>query len=108
MINPAPDFFGLRLPTDSMIKRAARKKGYGCKGKYAKGDPASPAALDLARRWKAQLELFTKGDPGVTQKVQRVWNDAMADPKAAPQLPLNPEIFAFVGKAQARLKELGG
>ena len=74
----------------------------------AKGDPTSPAALDLARRWKVQLELFTKGDPGVTQKVQRVWNDAMADPKAASQLPLNPEIFAFVGKAQARLKELGG
>lgn len=32
----------------------------------------------------------------------------MADPKAAPKLPLNPEIFAFMGKAQARLTEIEG
>ncbi|MGH6870930.1 MAG: MerR family transcriptional regulator [Rhizomicrobium sp.] len=71
-----------------------------------KGDPTSPAALDLARRWKAQVEKFTRRDPAVTRKVQAVWNDAMKDPKAAPQLPLNPEIFAFMGKAQAKLKEV--
>jgi len=39
--------------------------------------------------------------------VMQVWGDAMADPKAGPQLPLNPEIFAFVGKAAAKLKEMG-
>jgi DNA-binding transcriptional MerR regulator len=71
----------------------------------AEGDPASPAALDLARRWKAQVEQFTRGDAGVAARVQAVWTDAMADPKAAPALPLNPEIFAFVGKAMARLGE---
>ncbi len=70
------------------------------------GDPASPAALDLARRWKAQVEEFTRGDPGVSQRVMAVWNDAMADPKSAPKLPLNPEIFAFMGMAQTKLKEL--
>ena len=69
----------------------------------AKGDPTSPAALDLARRWKAQVEQFTRGDAAVTQKVQAVWNDAMKDPKAAPMLPLNPEIFAFVQKAASKL-----
>ncbi len=74
----------------------------------AKGDPTSPAALDLARRWKAQVEQFTRGDPGVAARVQAVWQDAMADPKAAPALPLNPEIFAFIGKAQAKLAESGG
>lgn len=47
----------------------------------AKGDPASPAALDLARRWKAQVEQFTRGDPGVTARVQAVWQDAMARPE---------------------------
>jgi len=72
----------------------------------AVGDPASPAALDLARRWKAQVEEFTRGDPAVTQKVQAVWSDAMKDPKPAPKLPLNPEIFAFMGKAQMKLKEI--
>ncbi len=74
----------------------------------AKGDPASPVALDLARRWKARVEQFTRGDPGVAARVQAVWQDAMADPKAAPAFALNPEIFAFIGKAQARLAETGG
>jgi DNA-binding transcriptional MerR regulator len=78
------------------------------KALMAIGDPASPAALDLARRWKAQVEQFTKGDPAVTARVQAVWTDAMADPNAAPQLPLNPEIFAFMGRAQAALAERGG
>ncbi|HXL98496.1 MAG TPA: MerR family transcriptional regulator [Rhizomicrobium sp.] len=72
------------------------------------GDPASPAALDLARRWKAQVETFTRGDPGVSQRVMAVWNDAMKDPKSAPKLPLNAEIFAFMGKAQGKLKEVEG
>jgi MerR family transcriptional regulator, thiopeptide resistance regulator len=84
---------------DSMIAEARRL--------MAIGDPASPEALDLARRWKAQVAEFTRGDPAVTQRVQAVWNDAMADPKAAPKLPLNPKIFAFMGKAQAKLKEIG-
>jgi hypothetical protein len=75
------------------------------KALMAKGDPTSPAARDLARRWKAQVELFTKGDPATTARVQNVWKDAMADPKAAPALPLNPEIFAFVGKAMASVDE---
>jgi hypothetical protein len=30
----------------------------------------------------------------------------MKDPKPAPKLPLNPEIFAFMGKAQMKLKEI--
>jgi DNA-binding transcriptional MerR regulator len=68
-----------------------------------KGDPYSPAAQDLARRWQAQVRRFTQGDPAVNQKVMAVWKDAMADPKAAPKLPLNPEIFAFVQKAATKL-----
>lgn len=69
------------------------------------GDPTSPAALDLARRWKAQVERFTRGNPDVAGRVMAVWKDAMADPAAAPKLPLTPEVFAFMGKAQAALKE---
>jgi len=73
----------------------------------AKGDPASPAALDVARRWKKLVDEFTRGDAAVAGKVRAIWNDAMADPKAAPKLPLTPEIFAFVGKSMAKLKETG-
>jgi DNA-binding transcriptional MerR regulator len=84
---------------DSMIAEARRL--------MAIGDPASPAALDLARRWTAQIAEFTQGDPEIFKRVGAVWKDAMADPKAAPKLPLNPEIFAFMGQAQAKLKESG-
>jgi len=73
-----------------------------------KGDPASPAAIDLARRWKAMVDEFTGGDAAVAGKVRAVWNDAMADPKVAPKLPLNPAIFAFVGKAMEKFKEQAG
>lgn len=65
----------------------------------AKGDPTSPEAKDLARRWKAQVDKFTQGNPAVAAKVKAIWNDAMADPASAPKLPLNPEIFAFIDKA---------
>jgi DNA-binding transcriptional MerR regulator len=69
------------------------------KALMAKGDPGSAEAMDLARRWMALVGQFTGGDPKLAAKVKSVWNDAMADPKAAPKLPLNPEIFAFVGEA---------
>jgi len=69
----------------------------------AKGDPTSDAARDLARRWQAQVKLFTEGNPAMNQKVLGIWKEAMADPNAAPKLPLNPEIFAFVQKAAAGL-----
>jgi hypothetical protein len=61
----------------------------------------------LARRWKAQVEKFSQGSPQLDAKARAVWNDAMSDPKAAPKLPMNPEMFAFMGKALAKLKEAG-
>lgn len=69
------------------------------KGLMARGDPTSAEAMDLARRWFAQVGKFTGGDPELLKRAGAVWKDAMADPEAAPKLPLNPEIFAFVGKA---------
>lgn len=65
----------------------------------AKGDPTSPEAADLARRWKAMVESFTGGDPVVTEKVKAVWQDAFADPQAAPKLPATPAMFAFIHQA---------
>lgn len=61
-------------------------------------DWQSPEARDLGRRWKAEVAKFTQGDQAAANKVYAVWQDAMADPKAAPQLPLDPAVFAFVGK----------
>lgn len=73
------------------------------KALMTKGDPYSTAATDLARRWQAQVRLFTQGDPAVSQKVMGMWKDAMANPETAAKLPLNPEIFAFVQKAATKL-----
>lgn len=74
------------------------------KALMAEGDPTSPAARDLARRWQAQVRLFTQGDRGLSAKVMAMWKEAMADPRAAPKLPLNPEIFAFIAKAGETLE----
>ncbi|HEV7157945.1 MAG TPA: MerR family transcriptional regulator [Caulobacteraceae bacterium] len=71
------------------------------KALMAEGDPTSAAARDLARRWKAQVEAFTGGDPDLWNRAGAVWRDAMADPAAAPKLPLTPEMFAFIGQAMA-------
>ncbi len=71
-------------------------------------DPASPAVLNMARRWKAMQELSTGGDPDVTLKVWTMWSEAMSDPATAPKLPMNAALFAYVGKAGEALKARGG
>jgi DNA-binding transcriptional MerR regulator len=78
------------------------------KALMAKGDPTSPEAMDLAGRWMAQVAKFTGGDPKMFQKSAAVWTEALADPDAAPRLPANPEMFAFIGKAEAARKAAGG
>lgn len=70
-----------------------------------KGNPGSPEALDLARRWKSLVEAFTGGDQAVLGKLRNVWKDAFADPKLAPKLPMTPELMSFVMQATAKLKE---
>lgn len=79
-----------------------------CKALMAKGDPTSPEAMDLARRWQAETAKFTQGDPALAERAAAVWKEAMADPAAAPRLPINPEMFAFIGQAAQALKAKGG
>ena len=73
-----------------------------------KGNPYSPEALDLARRWQGLVNEFTGGNPAVLAKVRAVWSEALTEPEAAGKLPITPEMMRFVGKAIARLKEMGG
>jgi DNA-binding transcriptional MerR regulator len=79
-----------------------------CKLLMAKGDPTSPDAMDLAARWSAQVAKFTQGDPALAEKATAMWKDAMSNPVAAPRLPVNPEMFAFIGKADAARKAAAG
>ena len=69
----------------------------------ALGDPVSPAALNLARHWRSEVRKFTQGDPAIAAKVQAVWKDAMDGPDAG-RLPINAELWAFVGRAGEALK----
>ena len=78
-----------------------------CKALMAKGDPSSPAAMDLSDRWGAQLAKFTQGDPELHAKAGAMWKDAMADPAAAPRLPMTPDMFVFIGQANAARKAQG-
>ncbi len=68
----------------------------------ATGDPSTPEAFDLARRWKMQVELFTRGDPDLTAQVNSLYSDAASK---GMQLPFSREVWRFVNEAQKRLAE---
>lgn len=72
-----------------------------------KGNPSSPEAQDLARRWKGLVEEFTGGDPVILGKLRAVWNDAFADPKVAAAAPISRELMDFVSQAMAKMGEKG-
>jgi hypothetical protein len=69
-----------------------------------KGDPTSPAAQDMARRWSAFLgQLPVRGEE-IKSKEKAIIKDAMNDPTTAEKLALYKEIGAFAEKAMAHLK----
>lgn len=71
----------------------------------AAGDPASPAALDFGRRWKARNDAFTHGDQDMANRMRNMVKDALADPMTAPQMPFSAEHLAFLVKIMGKLKE---
>jgi DNA-binding transcriptional MerR regulator len=73
----------------------------------AAGDPGSPAALDLGRRWLAQSETVSRGDQDVAGRIRNLIRDALADPATAPQMPFSASDLLFLGKAVERLKQAG-
>lgn len=74
------------------------------------GDPTSPAAQDFARRWIPMFQQIRQAaaasDPGMKDKAQAVWKDALNDPSTAEKLALHRQIFAFVEQAVAHWKTL--
>jgi DNA-binding transcriptional MerR regulator len=65
----------------------------------AKGDPTTPEAIDLGRRWMTMVNRFSGGDQQVNTKVASMWKEAMSDPDAAPRLPFDMALWAFVSEA---------
>ena len=71
----------------------------------AVGDPASPAALDFGRRWKARGDAITRGDQDAAGRMRNMVKDALADPATAPQMPFSAADLAFLEKIFGKLKE---
>jgi DNA-binding transcriptional MerR regulator len=75
-----------------------------CNAEMSKGDPGSPAAVALVRRWKVLQDAFTGGDPALTAKTGAIWQEALSDPAMAPQLPMTKALWDFMAEAGRRLK----
>lgn len=78
------------------------------KAVMSKGDPTSPEAADIVRRWKALQDRSTGGDPEVTAKFAAMWRDALTDPDNAGKLPIDLQLWNFFSSVSAALKAAGG
>lgn len=63
-------------------------------------NPADERVQALARRWKVLVEGFTGGDPGMATSLQTMYKN---EPEVGRQFGLDPELFAYVGRAMATL-----
>ena len=66
-----------------------------------RGDPTTPAAADLARRWMDMVAQFDGGDPEVRAKSKAMWTEALSEPETAAKLPFSKEVWLFVAEANA-------
>lgn len=64
-------------------------------------DPASETVQALARRWMALVAEFTGGDPGMERSVGNLYRE---EPAAREWAGIDPELFAYVGRAMAAAK----
>jgi DNA-binding transcriptional MerR regulator len=61
----------------------------------AKGtDPSDPKVQAIAARWKALIEAFTGGDPGISSSLQKMYQDQ--GPEKASRGMVNSELMAWI------------
>lgn len=65
----------------------------------SKGDPTSPEAIDVGRRWMGLVNRFSSGDAAVNAKVGSMWKEAMSDPQTAPRLPFDMTLWSYISEA---------
>ena len=68
-------------------------------------DPASPAALALARRAARLISEMTGGDPQLWEATRQFWIEGFADPAVSGQLPINRAEWDFLGASMAVLRD---
>jgi hypothetical protein len=74
----------------------------------AKGDPGTPEAMDLARRWMDEVNRATGGDPSLNQKVRAMWKEALQSPAVEAQTPSTSlEMMTFIGEAYGKALAAG-
>jgi MerR family transcriptional regulator, thiopeptide resistance regulator len=68
-------------------------------------DPAAPAALAVASRWKELTASVTGGNQDVKEKLRNIQQVAWADPQTAQRFPVTPDVLEFIRAAAAKLEE---
>ncbi|MEP9358727.1 MerR family transcriptional regulator [Sphingomonas sp. KR3-1] len=63
------------------------------------GDPGSPEAMDLARRWMGKVFEATGGDPALTRKLRDVARETHEQPAFAAASPSSNAMMDFVAQA---------
>jgi DNA-binding transcriptional MerR regulator len=63
------------------------------------GDPRSPEAIDLARRWMAKVFEATGGDPALTRKLKTVARETLEQPDFAAAASSSTAMMDFVSEA---------
>ena len=73
----------------------------------AGADPASPEAQALAGRWQALVRGFTRGDPGIQQSLNKMWEGMRQAPaeEVPYPMPYTKEGEAFIRQALTILNQ---
>jgi DNA-binding transcriptional MerR regulator len=67
--------------------------------------PSAPEAMDLARRWQAEVAKFTGGDKALEQASAGMYRTAFQDPDRAPAMPFSPEVWTYVSEAARHARD---
>ena len=65
----------------------------------AVGDPGSPEAMDLARRWMGKVFEATGGDPALTRKLKAVARETLEQPAFGAASSSSLDMMDFVSRA---------
>ena len=81
---PAPDWDALHAEAERRMER---------------GDPTTPEAIDLARRWMSEVFKVTGSDPALTRKLRDVARESLEQPAFGEASPSSTAMMDFVAQA---------
>jgi len=66
-------------------------------------DPSAPQMQEIARRWRALIEQFTGGDPGIRESLGRMYREEGVE--RASRGAVSSQLMAYVGQALSASEE---